>query len=68
MPNDWTKQLLIPIHEKGSCTTCDNYRGVVLLNIPSKIFSRVILTRLNSFAEPLLCENQCGFVCSLCGS
>ena len=35
VPSDWTKQLLIIIHKKGSHTTCDNYRGIALLSIPS---------------------------------
>ena len=61
VPSDWKKQLLIPIHKKGSRTTSDNYRGIALLSIPSKIFSRAILNWLKPFAELFLCENQCGF-------
>ena len=37
--------------QEGSRTICDNYRGIALLSIPSKIFSRAIF----------LHENQCGF-------
>ena len=61
VPSDWTKQLLIPIHKKGCCTTCDDYCGIALLSIPSKIFSRVILNWLKPYAELFLRENQCGF-------
>ena len=61
VPSDWTKQLLIPIHKKGSRTICDNYRGIALLGIPSEIFSRAILNHLKPYAELFLCENQCGF-------
>ena len=41
VPSDWTKQLLILIHEKGSRSTCDKYCGITLLSISSKIFSRL---------------------------
>ena len=61
VPSDWTKQLLIPIHKKGCRTTCDNYRGIALLSIPSKIFSRAILNQLKPYAELFLREIQCGF-------
>ena len=45
VPSDWMKQLLMPIHKNEGCTTCDNYCGIALLSIPSKIFSRAILNR-----------------------
>ena len=61
VPSDWMKQMLIPIHKKGCRTTCDNYCGIALLSIPSKIFSRAILNRLKPYAEFFLRENQCGF-------
>ena len=60
VPSDWTKQLLIPIHKKGSHTTSDNYHGIAFLSIPSKIFSRAISNQLKPYAE-LLRKYQCGF-------
>ena len=61
VPSDWRKQLIIPLHKKGSRTECDNYRGIALLSIPSKVFTRVILNRLKPKAEASLRESQCGF-------
>ena len=61
VPEDWKKQLLIPLHKKGSKKDCDNYRGIALLSIPSKVFSRAILNRPKPHAKHLLQENQCGF-------
>ena len=61
VPSDCMKQLLIPIHKKGSSTTCDNYRGIARLSIPSKIFSRALLNWLKPCADLFLRENQCGF-------
>ena len=61
VPSDWRKQLNIPLHKKGSRADCDNYRGITLLSIPSKVFTRVILNRLKPKAEASFRENQCGF-------
>ena len=61
VPSDWRKRLIIPLHKKGSRTECDNYRGIALLSIPSKVFTRVSLNRLKPKAEAFLRESQCGF-------
>ena len=61
VPGDWKSQLLVPLHKKGSRTICDNYRGIALLSIPSKVFTKAILNRLKPRAEVLLRESQCGF-------
>ena len=61
VPADWRSQLLVPLHKKGSRTNCDNYRGIALLSIPSKVFAKAILNRLKPRAELVLRESQCGF-------
>ena len=61
IPNDWKSQLLIPLHKRGSRVNCDNYRGIALLSIPSKVFSKAILDLLKPRADLWLRENQCGF-------
>ena len=61
VPADWRKQVIIPVHKKGSRADCDNYRGIALLSIPSKVFAKVILNRLKPWAEAHLRESQCGF-------
>ena len=61
VPEDWVKQLTIPLHKKGSMQDCDNYRGIALLSVPGKVFCRVIQRRLAKRAEQMLRENQCGF-------
>ena len=60
-PHDWTKQLLVPIHKKGSQSECDNFRGITLLSVPSKVFTKVIANRLKPHVESFLSESQCGF-------
>ena len=61
VPEDWTKQLTIPLHKKGSFQDCDNYRGIALLSVPGKVFCKVLQTRLSKMVNHLLRENQCGF-------
>ena len=61
VPEDWKSQLLIPLHKKGSRTICDNYRGIALLSVPSKVFTKAILNRVKPRTELLLSESQCGF-------
>ena len=40
VPGDWRKQLIIPLYKKGCHTICDNYCGIALLSVPSKVFHR----------------------------
>ena len=51
----------MPLHKKGSRTSCDNYRGIALLSVPGKVFAKAILNRLKPRAEQLLRESQCSF-------
>jgi hypothetical protein len=46
MPNDWKYGLLIKIPKKGDIANCDNWRGITLLSVPSKVFTRVLLNRI----------------------
>ena len=51
IPSDWLNHLIVPLHKKGSRSKCDNYRGIALLSIPSKIFTRFILNRIKPRAD-----------------
>ena len=61
VPQDWKDAQLITIFKKGDRKLCGNYRGISLLSIPGKVFARVLLNRLTSYAENFLPETQCGF-------
>jgi len=61
MPEKWKIGLIYPIFKKGDKLQCDNYRGITLLNVIYKVFSSVLLKRLNVYAEEILGEYQCGF-------
>ena len=46
---------------KGDCSDCNTYRGISLLSITGKMFAWVILWRLQTIAEQVYPESQCGF-------
>ena len=45
---------------KGESSDCNNYRGISLLSIVGKAFTRVALKKLQSLAEQVYPESQCG--------
>ena len=49
MVKEWSMTTLIKLYKnKGDRKICDNYRGIALLNTTSKIFSRIILNRIQN--------------------
>ena len=60
IPKDWQRQIIIPIHKKGSVSLCQNYRRISLLCVASKIFGRAVLNRIQKVVEKQLDDNQCG--------
>ena len=62
MIEDWTTAILIRLYKnKGDKKICDNYRGISLLVVTSKIFSRIILNRIQGLLDKQLMEEQAGF-------
>jgi hypothetical protein len=61
MPSDWYNGIIHPVHKKGDEQDCQNYRGIMLLNITYKILAAVIKDRLTPYAENLLGDYQNGF-------
>ena len=45
-PKSWTEGVIIPIHKKGNKGAVDNYRGITLLSVFGKLFTRVLNIRL----------------------
>ena len=62
-PSEWTKSLIYPLHKKGDPSDVNNYRGISLLNILSKVFSSIINCRLTTWAHNSsnIPEEQAGF-------
>ena len=61
LPSDFRDVNIITIFKKGDREDCNNYRGISLLSIASKIFARILLDRLLLLEEEVLPESQCGF-------
>ena len=46
-PESWTEGHIIPIFKKGDKNEASNYRGITLLSIIGKLFTRILNSRLN---------------------
>ena len=53
IPPDWKRGLIVPIWKgKGDRQDCNNYRRIMLLSIPGKVFAHLLLiATLQSHAE-----------------
>jgi len=60
-PVDWKNGIIIPLPKKGNLTDCNNWRGIALLSVPGKVFSRVLLNCMKSAVDQLLRQEQAGF-------
>jgi len=61
IPEEWKKGLIIKPPKKGDLSYCKNWRGIMLLNMASKVFCRVILERVKIALDEKLREEQAGF-------
>ncbi|KAK7940110.1 hypothetical protein WMY93_003436 [Mugilogobius chulae] len=61
VPLDWQTGVVVPLFKKGDRRVCSNYRGITLLSLPGKVYSRVLERRLRPIVEPRIQEEQCGF-------
>src|SRR3978361_562280 len=53
--------VVIPLYKKGDHKNCNNYRGVTLLSIVSKVYERILEGRLRKTLNRQLEESQRGF-------
>ena len=53
--------IVTPAHKKGSKIDPLNYRAVSLLSFPGKVFSHILLQRINQHSEEFIEENQFEF-------
>ncbi|KAK3525266.1 hypothetical protein QTP86_024908, partial [Hemibagrus guttatus] len=61
VPLDWATRVVVPLFKKGDRRVCSNYRGITLLNLPGKVYSRVLERRVRLLVKPRIQEEQCGF-------
>jgi hypothetical protein len=62
-PGDWTESIILPLFKKGDVNNPNNYRGISLSNIGSKLFSTIINGRLKEWVKEhnVTGEHQAGF-------
>lgn len=62
-PTCWSTSIVIPIHKKGNPNDTNNYRGIALLDVFSKIYISILTTRVTFYtnAYSKLSEAQAGF-------
>lgn len=63
IPDDWREGVLMPIHKKGPTDDPNNYRGLTICNPSYKLYSKLLLIRLEAELEEkgTLPDNQAGY-------
>ncbi len=63
LPSDWTRGVILPFWKrKGDRLVCGNHRGITLLSIPGKLFTRILLTRALPAIRSSRRPQQAGFM------
>ncbi|MEW8544930.1 MAG: reverse transcriptase family protein, partial [Candidatus Thiodiazotropha sp.] len=62
-PQSWTESYITPIFKKGDVDDTNNYRGIALINILAKLYSKLLHDRLMKWASvnEKIIHNQFGF-------
>ena len=58
LPDAWKRRTIIKLPKNGNLSECSNWRGITLLSITSKVFFRIILQRMKTAVDNLLCQNK----------
>ena len=62
VPSEWKEGIITSLYKgKGAKTDCSSYRPISLLSVPGKVFTHVLLARINPLLKNLLRPQQFGF-------
>ena len=62
VPVSWVIACMVPLYKgKGDVHDCSNFRGVSLLSVVGKVYSRVLINRIRDKTENMIAEVQGGF-------
>ena len=50
-PDNWTESIVVPLFKKGNINDVNNYRGISLCDVGSKIYGCIINARLQDWVE-----------------
>lgn len=63
IPADWKTGIILPLWKrKGDQKVCSNYRGITLLSVPGKVFTRILLQRALPALRARRRPEQAGFM------
>ena len=62
IPKDWNCGIVITVHKKKNKINLDNYRGITLMDVVSKMFSSIIRDRLEKVYSTKTAEEQAEFL------
>ena len=60
MPADRIKGVVIRIPKNGALSDCNNWRGITLLFVPSKILAKIIIRRISDATDAGMRKEQAG--------
>jgi len=62
-PCSWEESVIIPLHKKGDYENPENYRGISLTSVFSKVYLHILNSRLQDWADEngVIYEEQAGF-------
>ena len=60
-PEQLSTLTIVPVPKPGDLRFTNNYRGISLTSLVSKLINRMILNRIRPYLDPLLRGNQAGF-------
>ena len=62
VPKEWVDAIIVPTSKNpGNLRSCDNWRGIALLEVVGKMVARIVQGRLQRLAEREMQDSQCGF-------
>ena len=61
IPDEWLEAIIVPIFKKEDRNKCSNYRGISLLNVSYKVYTKIINCRIAKISGHILLEEQQGF-------
>lgn len=61
IPEEWETSLISTIHKKGRRDDCDNYRGIAVTSLVSRIYEKLIRNRIEKEYNDMEAEEQAGF-------
>ena len=60
-PVDWQTGIVVLFFKKGDRRECFNYRGITLLSLPGKVYTRVLEWKCQTIVEAKIQDTQRGF-------